>query len=46
VGQPIRVRLKEGDRDGIYGGIDASGALRLMSNGTERRVSAGDVFVI
>lgn len=46
IGQRIRVRLETGDEEGVYGGIDESGALRLLSGaGTERRITAGDVFV-
>jgi BirA family transcriptional regulator, biotin operon repressor / biotin---[acetyl-CoA-carboxylase] ligase len=44
-GKPLRVRLHNEETEGLFGGIDAQGALRLiMQDGVERRVAAGDVF--
>ncbi len=45
-GRPLRVRLHgEQDAEGTFAGLDSGGALRLlMSDGAERRISAGDVF--
>lgn len=47
VGHRIRVRLQDREEHGRYGGIDASGALRLVvGSGAERRIAAGDVFAV
>lgn len=44
-GRPLRVRLNEQETEGVFAGLDPSGALRLLTpDGTERRVTAGDVF--
>jgi BirA family biotin operon repressor/biotin-[acetyl-CoA-carboxylase] ligase len=44
-GRPLRVRLSGEEAEGTFGGLDSGGALRLlMSDGAERRISAGDVF--
>jgi BirA family biotin operon repressor/biotin-[acetyl-CoA-carboxylase] ligase len=44
-GRPLRVRLHDEEAEGVFAGLDARGALRLlMSDGAERRVAAGDVF--
>lgn len=45
IGGPIRVRLVEGEDNGIFEAIDAAGLLVLRrADGTRRLVSAGDVF--
>jgi len=45
LGQAIRVRLAEGVLDGIFEGLDSSGALILAENdGGRRMVTAGEVF--
>lgn len=45
IGHPLRVRLADREEHGFYGGIDAMGALKLVSSsGSERRICAGDVF--
>lgn len=45
-GRKLRVRLgNDEETEGLFAGLDAAGALRLlMSDGAERRVAAGDVF--
>ena len=45
-GRMLRVRLTdEQETEGLFAGLDSSGALRLLSSdGSERRVAAGDVF--
>ena len=45
-GRPLRIRIKdEPETEGVFAGLDSEGALRLlMSDGAERRVTAGDVF--
>jgi BirA family biotin operon repressor/biotin-[acetyl-CoA-carboxylase] ligase len=45
-GRPLKVRLGgEEEAEGLFAGLDSGGALRLtMSDGAERRISAGDVF--
>jgi BirA family biotin operon repressor/biotin-[acetyl-CoA-carboxylase] ligase len=44
-GRPLRVRLTGEEAEGTFAGLDSGGALRLMmSDGAERRISAGDVF--
>jgi len=44
-GRLLRVRLHNEEAEGLFAGLDAAGALRLlMSDGAERRVAAGDVF--
>ncbi len=45
IGGPIRVRLVDGEDEGIFEAIDAAGHLMLVkTDGTRRSVSAGDVF--
>lgn len=46
MGRPLKVRLKDQEEaEGTFAGLDSGGALRLLlSDGAERRVSAGDVF--
>lgn len=45
LGGPIRVRLMDGEDDGVFEGIDEAGFLILLrADGTRRRISAGDVF--
>lgn len=45
LGRPIRVRLIDGNDDGLFEAIDAAGHLVLArADGTRRLVSAGDVF--
>ena len=44
-GRPLTVRVGSQETEGVYGGLDADGALRLlMPGGGEYRVTAGDVF--
>jgi BirA family biotin operon repressor/biotin-[acetyl-CoA-carboxylase] ligase len=44
-GRPLTVRVGSQEVEGVYGGLDADGALRLlMPDGGEYRVTAGDVF--
>lgn len=45
-GRPIKVRVgEEQETEGTFAGLDAGGALRLVtSDGAERRIAAGDVF--
>lgn len=44
-GRPLRVELNDTETEGLYAGLDANGALRLLTaDGSERRVTAGDVF--
>jgi BirA family biotin operon repressor/biotin-[acetyl-CoA-carboxylase] ligase len=46
-GRPLRVKVNDEDIDGVYGGLDADGALRLLTpDGAEHRISAGDVFFL
>lgn len=45
LGRPIRVRLVDGEDEGLFEAIDAAGHLVLVrADGTRRMVSAGDVF--
>lgn len=44
IGEPIRVRLPNGELDGIFEDIDADGALLLRTGTAVQRVTAGDVF--
>lgn len=44
VGAPIRARLPQETRMGVFEGIDASGALLLNEGGSVRAISAGEVF--
>jgi BirA family biotin operon repressor/biotin-[acetyl-CoA-carboxylase] ligase len=44
-GRALTVRVGSQEVEGVYGGLDADGALRLlMPDGGEYRVTAGDVF--
>ncbi len=44
-GRPLTVRVGSQEAEGVYGGLDADGALRLLvPDGGEYRVTAGDVF--
>ncbi len=46
-GRPLRVKISGEETDGVYGGLDADGALRLLTpDGAEYRVAAGDVFFL
>jgi len=46
-GRPLRVRIDGEETDGVYEGLDADGALRLMTqDGLEHRIAAGDVFFL
>lgn len=45
IGGPIRVRLIEGEDEGVFEGIDEAGFLILArADGARRKISAGDVF--
>lgn len=45
LGRPIIVRLAQETLEGVFAGLDEAGALRLaLPEGTERAISAGDVF--
>jgi BirA family biotin operon repressor/biotin-[acetyl-CoA-carboxylase] ligase len=44
LGEPIRVRLSDGDSHGRFAGIDENGALLLEDGSGRRRIAAGDVF--
>jgi BirA family biotin operon repressor/biotin-[acetyl-CoA-carboxylase] ligase len=44
VGRPIRARLPNETREGLFEGIDASGALLLNEGGRLRAIAAGEVF--
>ncbi|HUE63820.1 MAG TPA: biotin--[acetyl-CoA-carboxylase] ligase [Rhizomicrobium sp.] len=44
VGEPIRARLPHETREGVFEGIDASGALLLNEGGSLRAIAAGEVF--
>jgi len=46
-GRPLRVKVQGKETDGVYGGLDADGALRLLTpDGGEYRIAAGDVFFL
>ena len=46
-GRPLRVKINGEDTEGVYGGLDADGALRLLTpDGAEFRIAAGDVFFL
>jgi BirA family transcriptional regulator, biotin operon repressor / biotin---[acetyl-CoA-carboxylase] ligase len=46
-GRPLRVKINSEETEGVYGGLDADGALRLLTpDGGEYRISAGDVFFL
>ena len=44
LGQRIRARLPDGERMGVFEGIDANGALLLNEAGRTTAIAAGDVF--
>lgn len=45
IGEPIRVRLVDGEDEGVFEAIDEAGLLILTrADGSRRKVSAGDVF--
>ena len=44
VGAPIRARLPQETRTGVFEGIDATGALLLNEGGQVRAIAAGEVF--
>ena len=44
LGQSIRARLPDAIHEGVFEGIDASGALLLNQQGQVRAISAGEVF--
>jgi BirA family biotin operon repressor/biotin-[acetyl-CoA-carboxylase] ligase len=44
LGQPIRVRLPQGESDGRFAGLDGDGALLLETDTAQRRITVGDVF--
>jgi BirA family biotin operon repressor/biotin-[acetyl-CoA-carboxylase] ligase len=44
LGEAIRVRLPQGELEGIFEDVDADGALLLRMGGAVRRITAGDVF--
>ena len=46
-GRPLRVRINGEETEGVYAGLDADGALRLLTpDGYEHRIAAGDVFFL
>ena len=46
-GRPLRVKIDGEETDGVYAGLDADGALRLLTpDGAEHRIAAGDVFFL
>jgi len=46
-GRALRVKINGEDREGVYAGLDADGALRLLTpDGSEHRIAAGDVFFL
>jgi BirA family biotin operon repressor/biotin-[acetyl-CoA-carboxylase] ligase len=46
-GRPLRVMINGDETDGVYAGLDADGALRLLTpDGSEHRIAAGDVFFL
>jgi BirA family biotin operon repressor/biotin-[acetyl-CoA-carboxylase] ligase len=44
VGMPIRARLPQETREGVFEGIDENGALLLNEGGSVRAIAAGEVF--
>ena len=43
----ITVKINGEETEGVYGGLDADGALRLLTaDGSEYRIAAGDVFFL
>jgi len=45
LGEEVRVRLAHETLSGVFQELDEDGALILLHNGIERRITAGDVFV-
>ena len=46
-GRPLRVMINGDETEGVYAGLDADGALRLLTpDGFEHRIAAGDVFFL
>ena len=46
-GGRLRVKLNGEETEGVYGGLDSDGALRLLTpDGGEYRIAAGDVFFL
>jgi BirA family biotin operon repressor/biotin-[acetyl-CoA-carboxylase] ligase len=46
-GRPLLVKVHGEETEGVYGGLDADGALRLLTpDGGEYRIAAGDVFFL
>jgi BirA family biotin operon repressor/biotin-[acetyl-CoA-carboxylase] ligase len=46
-GRPLRVKINDEETEGVYAGLDADGALRLLTpDGSEHRIAAGDVFFL
>jgi len=44
-GRPLTVKLGGEETEGVYGGLDADGALRFLTpDGAQHRIFAGDVF--
>jgi BirA family biotin operon repressor/biotin-[acetyl-CoA-carboxylase] ligase len=44
LGAPITARLPNETRQGVFEGVDASGALLLNEQGHVRAIAAGEVF--
>jgi BirA family biotin operon repressor/biotin-[acetyl-CoA-carboxylase] ligase len=44
LGAPIRARLPNETREGVFEGIDEGGALLLNEQGRVRAIAAGEVF--
>jgi len=44
LGSPIRARLPNETRSGVFEGIDESGALLLNEGASVRAIAAGEVF--
>jgi BirA family transcriptional regulator, biotin operon repressor / biotin---[acetyl-CoA-carboxylase] ligase len=46
-GRPLKVTIDGEETEGVYAGLDADGALRLLTpDGSEHRIAAGDVFFL
>jgi BirA family transcriptional regulator, biotin operon repressor / biotin---[acetyl-CoA-carboxylase] ligase len=46
-GRPLRVSINGDETEGVYAGLDADGALKLLTpDGFEHRIAAGDVFFL
>ena len=46
-GRALRVKINGEETEGVYAGLDADGALRLLTpDGSEYRIAAGDVFFL